>query len=241
MAALLMLVGSMLFGLLSAVVVAVSLQYQVTRNIVNLTRVTNQFHAGNLDARIQIHSSHELGELGATFNEMAASVQRLNAELREQAIRDSLTGLYNRRYLDESLPRKLARSERDGTPTTLVMIDLDHFKEINDTHRHVVGDQLLRQLGHLLQLQSRTDDIACQFGGDEFIILLLDACLEQGAERAEAWRDAFATISVVYDGQSICSTLSTGVVEWIPGESPEDLFTHVDTALYSAKTWGATG
>jgi diguanylate cyclase (GGDEF)-like protein len=236
--ALRVLVGSTLFGLLSAGIIAVLLHYSVTRKIINLTRVTNQFHAGNLEARAQLDSADELGELSSTFNEMAESVQRLNAELREQAIRDALTGLFNRRYLDETLPRELARASRDGVPISMVMIDLDHLKEINDTYGHPIGDRILMELGHLLKSESRVSDVACRYGGDEFIILMLNARLAEGMKRAEAWRQIFCEILVSYQDVVVQSTISMGVVEWSRGETSVDLIARVDAALYRAKNAG---
>jgi diguanylate cyclase (GGDEF)-like protein len=237
-AALRMLIGATLFGLLSAGIIAVSLHFSVTRNIISLIRVTNQFHNGNMSVRAQIDNSDELGELGRTFNEMAESVERLNAELLEQAIRDPLTGLYNRRYLDETLPRELARAARAGTPITLVMVDLDNLKEINDNYGHTIGDQVLRELGHLLISQSRIGDVACRFGGDEFIILMLNVNLAVGMQRAEDWRQDFERIIVTYNRQILQSTFSTGVVEWSPDETLESLFIRLDGALYMAKNTG---
>jgi diguanylate cyclase (GGDEF)-like protein len=237
-AALRTLVGATLFGLLTAGVIAVGLHYSVTRKIVSLTRVTDQFHAGNLDARASIDSSDELGELAGTFNEMAGSVQRLNAELLEQVIRDPLTGLYNRRYLDETLPRELARAAREGTPVTLIMVDLDNLKEINDNYGHTTGDQVLRQLGGLLSAHSRVGDIACRFGGDEFIIMLLNVELAVGVQRAEDWRQEFENTFVTYKLQIVQTTFSIGVVQWSPAETLETLFTRLDTALYVAKNAG---
>ncbi len=118
------------------------------------------------------------------------------------------------------------------------MVDLDNLKECNDVYGHSVGDQILMVLGHLLRTQSRISDVACRFGGDEFIILLLGAKLEEGVRRAEEWRQAFGQLSVPYNGELIQTTLSIGVVEWTPGENPAALFSRVDAALYTAKNNG---
>jgi diguanylate cyclase (GGDEF)-like protein len=98
-----------------------------------------------------------------------AEIERVQAELREQAIHDSLTGVYNRRYLQETAERELARAVREDYSIGVVMIDIDRFKDVNDTHGHKTGDDLLRALAALLREQARRGDIVCRYGGDEFV------------------------------------------------------------------------
>ena len=240
-----LLIASMISGLLFSGVIAVILHNSVTRNIITLTRVASQFQHGNLEARLQFKRSDELGQLGRTLNDMAAAlagrikeIEDLQNILREQAIRDSLTGLFNRRYLDETLPRELARAGRDGIPVCLVMIDLDRFKRVNDSYGHAVGDKMLQELGTILSTHSRLGDIACRYGGEEFIILLLDARLADGARRAEEWRQRFNAVVVASAGAPVQTTLSAGVVQWKPGETTDEFLARVDAALYSAKNAG---
>src|SRR5512145_521163 len=96
----------------------------------------------------------------------------LQSKLREQAIRDPLTNLFNRRYLEETLDRELARAKRETYPVCIIMIDLDHFKKINDTYGHDAGDQVLKALANTLSEQSRRGDFACRYGGEEFVIVM---------------------------------------------------------------------
>lgn len=191
-----------------------------------------------MEARTDLASNDELGELAITLNNLAGSVNRLTAELREQAIRDSLTGLYNRRYLDETLPRELSSSLRSGKPVTLVMIDMDRLKEINDAYGHAWGDKMLIKLAQILNSQTRGGDIACRFGGDEFVTLMPGATLEVGLQRAREWKRKFEESDLPAGGELITSSLSAGVAEWIPGESPEQLISRADEGLYRAKNTG---
>jgi diguanylate cyclase (GGDEF)-like protein len=115
---------------------------------------------------------------------MALSNLELRAARREQSIRDPLTGLYNRRYMEEVLKQQLSRVTRQLHTLGIIMIDIDHFKHFNDTC-HAAGDALLRKLGLLLQKRIREEDIACHYGGEEFILIMPDASLETAQQRAE--------------------------------------------------------
>ena len=121
-----------------------------------------------------------------------AEVQKLQEQLREQALHDPLTGLYNRRYLDETIGRELVRSARNKQPIGIVMCDLDHFKLINDTYGHLAGDEVLRVFAGLLRKYSRGSDIVCRFGGEEFVLFLPDMPPAVAYQRAEQLRTALA-------------------------------------------------
>ena len=118
------------------------------------------------------------------------------------------------------------------------MLDLDHFKQVNDTHGHAVGDRLLAELGRILLEQMRSGDVACRYGGEEFAVVLLDADLEGGIARAEDWRSAFAAFRVPGDAGPVGTTLSAGIAELRPDESAEGLLARADAALYDAKARG---
>lgn len=119
---------------------------------------------------------------------LALANLRLKEALRNQAIRDPLTGLFNRRYLEESLEREMARCQRKDQPLAVLMLDIDHFKSFNDTNGHPGGDALLAEFGRLLQSKCRADDIACRYGGEEFTVILPEASLALALERAEEIR-----------------------------------------------------
>ena len=168
-----------------------------------------------------------------------AEIRRLQDELREQAIRDPLTGCFNRRYLEATLTRELARAERDGSELCLVMIDLDHFKDLNDRFGHAAGDSMLRDVGSLLRGSTRTSDIVCRYGGEEFLVVLVGARRVIGHRRAEQWRQACAEREFVFAGQEVRLTLSAGVAGWRLDAQDRDLLLEAaDRALYRAKQKG---
>lgn len=137
---------------------------------------------------------------------------KLRETLHNKAVRDPLTGLFNRRYMEESLKQEVHRAERKGTPLGVIMLDLDHFKQFNDTFGHAAGDALLHELGSFLQARIRRADIACRYGGDEFMLILPETSLDNTRQRAEQLQEEFKHHSMQYDGQSIKAvTLSLGV------------------------------
>ncbi|MEK7441002.1 MAG: sensor domain-containing diguanylate cyclase, partial [Chloroflexota bacterium] len=168
-----------------------------------------------------------------------AEIEALQAQLREQAIRDPLTGLFNRRYLVETLDREVAQASRASTPLSIIMIDLDHFKSINDTYGHKAGDMMLQTLGTLLAAKTRDGDIACRYGGEEFVIVLPGASLNIAQRRAEQVRSTFQELRLTYGGHILSATLSAGVAEFpLNGVDGETVLQDADKALYVAKSLG---
>jgi diguanylate cyclase (GGDEF)-like protein/PAS domain S-box-containing protein len=166
-------------------------------------------------------------------------IEKLHAELKEQAIRDPLTGLFNRRYLEESMNRELARASREGFPIGFVMIDIDHFKQVNDTHGHKAGDLILEALANLLLGEIRAEDLVCRYGGEEFLIILTQAGKEITATRAEQWRTDFEALKTAYGEKVLQTTISLGVAVY-PGDgvTAEAVIHAADQAMYRAKTLG---
>lgn len=166
-------------------------------------------------------------------------VQVLRARLEQQAIRDPLTGLYNRRYLDEALDRELARAGRSGTPVAVIMGDIDHFKVINDTYGHPAGDEVLRAFSTLLKQSCRRSDIPCRYGGEEFLLILVDTPEGEALQRAEHCRHAFSATPIVFESSKIQATASFGVSSFpAAGNSRDALIAAADVALYEAKDCG---
>ncbi len=166
-------------------------------------------------------------------------VQVLQGRLREQAIRDPLTGLYNRRYLDETLGRELIRAERHDCPVGVIMGDIDHFKTVNDRHGHPAGDEVLRVFSGLLKHSARASDICCRYGGEEFLLVLFDAATEDTLKRAEQLRATFAATAVTCETSAIRATASFGVAAFPEhGRTGEALIAAADAALYAAKDAG---
>ena len=164
---------------------------------------------------------------------------RLRAKLREQAIHDPLTGLANRRYLEESLPRELHRASRANTVLSIAMLDIDHFKRFNDTLGHDSGDALLREVGRLLREKLRKSDIASRYGGEEFVLVLPESSLADTVQRVEAIRVAVRELQIRHGDQLLGTvTLSGGVTQAREGLTARELLREADQALYAAKHAG---
>ena len=162
------------------------------------------------------------------------------ALLREQSVRDHLTGLFNRRYMEETLERELLRTSRKHLSLGIIMLDVDEFKHFNDTYGHAAGDEILRELGSLLLRQVRGEDIACRYGGDEFIIVLPDASRIVTSRRAELICKDAKQSHFQFEGQALeAVTLSLGVAIFPEhGSTSAAILKAVDGALYRAKHEG---
>ena len=166
-------------------------------------------------------------------------VQALQERLREQSMRDALTGLYNRRYLEETLGRELILAGRHGYPVSLIMGDLDHFKSVNDRFGHLGGDEVLRTFGDLMKRHARGSDIYCRYGGEEFLLVLPQMPADTAAERAEQLRIAMAAVPVPFGNSAIAVTASFGVATFPrEGQTGDELIAAADSALYAAKAAG---
>ena len=164
---------------------------------------------------------------------------RLQAKLREQAIRDPLTGLANRRYLEESLPRELHRASRESSALSIAMLDLDHFKRFNDAFGHDPGDSLLREVGRVLNEKLRKSDIACRYGGEEFVLVLPKSSLADIFERIEEIRLTVRDLQIRHGDRLLGAvTVSAGVAQAREGMTARELLREADEALYGAKHAG---
>lgn len=171
---------------------------------------------------------------------LALANVRLRDTLRSQSIVDPLTGLFNRRYMEETLDLELARATRGRREIGIIMLDIDHFKSLNDSCGHDAGDALLRALAGLLRTRVREGDIACRFGGEEFILILPEAPLDLARHRAEEIREAMCQLRVSHRGRVIGPiTVSAGVAAFPDhGKTSEGLLHAADAALYRAKAEG---
>lgn len=199
------------------------------------TRAHKLYHT-----REQLRQSEQaLKTANKALEQRLAENMTLHALLYEQAQHDPLTGLYNRRYLDSALPREIARCTREGQALSLLLIDVDFFKKINDAHGHQVGDEVLKKLGQLLGQGVRATDIACRFGGEEFLVLLPQMSCESAFERAEQWRQEFANSPTMLGPLQVAATLSIGLATFPQdGKEPQELIQHADQAMYQAKALG---
>jgi len=171
---------------------------------------------------------------------LALSNLKLRSTLRELSIHDPLTNLHNRRYMEEALELELRRAERKKLPVGLIMLDIDHFKSFNDGFGHGAGDELLRSLGVAMREHLRSGDVACRYGGEEFLLILSEAGLEVTVRRAQMLREHVRGMSVSYLDKPLGSvTISLGVAV-VPdhGRGPAELIKAADAALYRAKAEG---
>jgi len=151
-----------------------------------------------------------------------------------------LTGLFNRRYLEETLERELKRAERENAPVGVLMLDLDNFKRFNDSYGHAAGDEIMRVLGRMLGRQVRVEDIACRYGGEEFTLVLPGCSLEAACQRAEVLCGNVRDLRVPFAGQVLGGvTLSVGVAAYPQhGATGPAVMRSADSALYQAKLAG---
>ena len=190
-------------------------------------------------------SQHQVShlQLAVTVSEaikLSLSNLKLREELRAEAIHDPLTGLFNRRYLEETLPRELHRAQRAHSPLCVAMLDLDNFKRFNDTYGHDAGDSLLRELGRLLLGKLRKSDISCRYGGEEFVLVLPDSSAADAKQRMEQIRAQIKELQIPHGEQQLRAiTVSAGVAQADdPPANPNELLRAADTALYAAKNAG---
>ncbi len=163
-------------------------------------------------------------------------LQQREAQITAISLTDPLTGVGNRRRLEQALSLEISRTERTATVFCIIMADLDHFKRINDSHGHETGDKVLAAFGDLLRRQMRPMDIVTRFGGEEFVALLPHTRLEQALIVAERIRTAFASMTIAPLPTAV--TVSLGVAEVAPDETGDALQRRVDKALYEAKSAG---
>jgi diguanylate cyclase (GGDEF)-like protein len=151
---------------------------------------------------------------------------------------DSLTGLFNKRHFDEVFGKEVSRADHAGQPLSLIVLDIDHFKRINDTFGHPAGDAVLKHVADVVKSQIRANDTLCRVGGEEFAVVLPQTPQLLGAQAAELIRAAVELSVCDVAGTPIPATLSLGVAELAPGEAPEGLYQRADERLYAAKHGG---
>ncbi len=166
-------------------------------------------------------------------------IEQLQSILKEQAIRDSLTGLYNRRYMEEALRQEHARAIREGQQISVVMLDMDELKKVNDTYGHIVGDKALQILSEQLAGMTRVEDIACRYGGDEFLIILHNMPAKEAVKRTEEWRLKLEQMGIPDKDKIFMVTFTAGIASFPAREKTmEEIIHAADMALYKAKMQG---
>lgn len=182
---------------------------------------------------------NELKRTNDQLKEKLAQIEKLKDKLRDQSIRDALTGLFNRRYLDEIFTLEFTRAEQENYPLCLLILDIDHFKEFNDTWGHAHGDTLLRKLGAAFCKHFRMSDIPCRYGGDEFIIIMPHSISESALQRIEEFRQFCEALSLEQPQGAPPVTFSAGIAAYPEhAQTAEELFRLADQVLYRAKEIG---
>ena len=178
----------------------------------------------------------KLEKMNERLRAQVKKISLLRDELREQAIRDPLTSLFNRRYLTETLDRELSLAKRKNYSVSIIMMDIDRFKLVNDTYGHKAGDQVLKTLGRIIRSHVRGSDIPCRFGGEEFVVVLPETTVETAEQRAHQIRTQFRGSKFFDEKDSIIPTLSIGVAAFPNhGEDLESILNSADQAMYRAK------
>jgi diguanylate cyclase (GGDEF)-like protein len=211
-----------------------------------LSHTSKRIRSGEAGLEIPVRAGGELGELVSAFNSMSLSlkqsmeeIQAINSQLRVMSVTDPLTGMYNRRYIVDHLDRELKQSKRTNQPLSLIMADLDNFKNYNDRHGHIAGDEALKELGGLLAYSIRETDVVARYGGEEFLIFLNHTDKDGAVKTAEKLRLAVEERIFDLKGEKTRITISLGI-----SSSPEDgtsfdeLVDAADRALYHAKDMG---
>jgi diguanylate cyclase (GGDEF)-like protein len=196
--------------------------------------ISKPYYADTLRARANV--GRRVVSLHEALSEKIRLLEEANATISHLAATDELTGLYNRRFFNESLTKSLSSARRHSFTVSLIMVDLDNFKTVNDTYGHSAGDRVLQKFADILRSLARTDDVYARWGGEEFIILLTHTACDGAADLAERVRSTVESECVHVT--SLVVTASFGVVELKEGEDEEALIKRADKALYRAKREG---
>jgi diguanylate cyclase (GGDEF)-like protein len=211
----------------------------LVRPILNISRSTAGIAQGNLQQNVVVSSNDELGSLAGDINRMAQSLDGLYKRLEDLAKTDVLTGLMNRRAFEEQALREVDAAKRYRRRFTVAMVDVDHFKAVNDNYGHAVGDAVLQWVADKCRETLRASDTCFRFGGEEFVLLLQEADGDRAWLTAERCRAALEAQPCVVEGHSITVTASFGVASFSDdGTQVAELLEHADSALYAAKRAG---
>lgn len=215
-------------------------RYQAAALQTELLRLQHRLDEKDAERRATERARGALVAINEELNRRVREVQALQEALRQQATQDPLTGLFNRRHLNDTLPQLHALAAREGQPLALAIIDLDHFKRVNDGHGHAAGDRLLAAFGELLATQSRRSDVACRYGGEEFCLLMPRTDAATARRKVQALLRRWRALQLTHDGRTLADqSFSAGTADtWLAPGSPDALLKAADDALLAAKRGG---
>lgn len=233
-----MAVFALPFAFLS-ILLAIKLSDSFTRPLMRLAQGVSEVSRGNFSVQLPLNRKDELGDVAHAFNSMAQHLKENFERVSDMANRDGLTGLYNARFFQEALDRELERLKRNGRPLSVLILDADRFKRINDKYGHPVGDQILQHVSRIARSVLRGYDVLARYGGEEFIALLSDTTGAQGILLAERLRKMVEQRPYLPEqGDPIKVTVSVGVAQSHAPYTKKDLISQADQALYRAKETG---
>lgn len=224
----------------------------LSSNLQRLTQAIRHVQKGALGKQLEIASQDEVGELAQAFNHMSEELARSHAELkashekiaeqadvlRELSLRDALTHLHNRRHFDEQAGKLFIHAKRSARPLTVMMGDIDHFKQINDTFSHAIGDKVLRTVGEILRAQTRETDLVARYGGEEFVIAFVDTPLDQAHQLCDKLRAHIAAHDWSDIDPQLKVTISIGLAQLERDHNLDQVMQNADEQLYRAKSAG---
>jgi two-component system cell cycle response regulator len=228
------------FGMVLAIQGGMVLFRSIRLPLKQLEEGARRFGKGDLGYRLPLATADELGQVVQTFNVMAEMLEKNQTELKALAVRDGLTGLFNHREFYRRLEEEIERVRRYQHPCSLLMLDIDHFKKINDTYGHQAGDRALRILANWIRSEVRPTDQVFRYGGEEFAIILPETPETEALKVAERIRKGVSECAItLVNGEELYVTMSFGVAMFSnDAESAEELVSHADRALYGAKDAG---
>lgn len=205
--------------------------------IKNKSGVPLAFIAVTRDVTERKRIADQLNDMNEKLRQQLTEIEKLQTILHEQAIQDPLTGLYNRRYMEEALKHEHARATRAGQTFSVVMVDMNDLKKINDGYGHIMGDEAIKQAGNLLKERIRAEDIACRYGGDEFLVILHNASSETARQCTQQWENRAKELSITSKNKKIPISFSIGIATYPTDSSHiEELILLADASLYAAKS-----
>jgi diguanylate cyclase (GGDEF)-like protein len=229
--------GLLLVATLVGTVACLSILWWVLRPLRTLTHAVKAYRQDGTPIRMNLRQPDEIGVLTSAVTAMVSEVDGLVQRLRHQAMSDPLTGLGNRRWLSERMAQEMARAKRQTEPLSMILFDLDHFKKINDTFGHDVGDKVLVAAGEVVRSCMRPYDLGARIGGEEFCLILPRTTLSEASSAAERLRGIIER-TVVEPLPKGAVTASFGVYQSTAGDGLQQMLKHCDEALYEAKHAG---